>query len=318
MALPAAIQAQVDRADALLAEANAVPTAPPTPDPVDPSQTAPAVVAPPVEQQAQAPTQQPQADVVWERKFKSLQGTFNKEVPALRAQVKDLTARLEQTAAQIEASKAKPEPIAQKPVADPKDVENFGEDLVDMVHRTTESVFSRVAQRVDTEFAKIVERILALEQQVAGTVQTVAVSAEDRFFELLARSVPDWETTNTSQDFLDWLEEIDPVYGLARKAALTHARQNLDAQRAISIFTAFAGVKPSQPPVQANRVDRQVSPRASAASAPPTLTAKPVIAQAEFVRFYDDVRRGKYRGAEAEAARIEAELNAAMAEGRVR
>jgi hypothetical protein len=45
---------------------------------------------------------------------------------------------------------------------------------------------------------------------------------------------------------------------------------------------------------------------------------KQILTQQQIVEFYNSVRRGEYRGREAERVQAEAEVNLAIAEGRVR
>jgi hypothetical protein len=126
--------------------------------------------------------------------------------------------------------------------------------------------------------------------------------------------VPNWEEINTNDAFLAWLGEVDPVYGQPRQAALNAAQQALNSDRAANVFKAFMATLPQTP--KSNPVDKQVSPKAAASTAP-TPTEKPVISQKQVTDFYNEVAKGKYRGREQEAARIEAAINAAMAEGRI-
>ena len=69
---------------------------------------------------------------------------------------------------------------------------------------------------------------------------------------------------------------------------------------------------------KSNPVDKQVSPKAAASAAPTATDNKPVITQAQIKAFYDDVAKGLYRGRPQEMQQIEAKINAAIAEGRVR
>ena len=167
MALPRSIQAQLDQANATLAQANTPPQEPaatpqpeaqvaPEPTP-EPQQQAPVPVVsnePPAQ-----PTQaQPE---VWEHKYKTLQGLFNREVPTLQNQVKDLRTQLETAVARLnEAADAKAKPSEPAtPVADPRDVENFGSDLVEMVQRTAERLFGRAATELQGQAARIEQRL---------------------------------------------------------------------------------------------------------------------------------------------------------------
>jgi hypothetical protein len=315
MALPRSIQAQVEQANAVLAQAN--------PQPQEP-QAEIAPEAPEAQQQAPEPTAstetpaqptQPQPDV-WEHKYKTLQGLFNREVPGLQNQVKDLRSQLETAVARLNEAadaKAKPsEPAA--PVADPRDVENFGSDLVEMVQRTAERMFGRAASELQGQAARIEQRLAQLEQALQGTHETVAMTAEQSFFDRLTKMVPDWEQINANDAFLAWLAEVDPVYGHPRQSALNAAQQSMNAERAAAVFKAFAATQPSAP--KPNAVAKQVSPKA-AATAAPTSQTKPILTQQQIVDYYNAKRRGEYRGQEAEVQRIESMINQAIAEGRV-
>jgi len=322
MALPRSIQAQLDQANATLAQANTPPQEPaatpqpeaqvaPEPTP-EPQQQAPVPVVsnePPAQ-----PTQaQPE---VWEHKYKTLQGLFNREVPTLQNQVKDLRTQLETAVARLnEAADAKAKPSEPAtPVADPRDVENFGSDLVEMVQRTAERLFGRAATELQGQAARIEQRLSQLETAFQGTSQTVAVNAEQSFFDRLTKMVPEWETINANQAFLAWLAEVDPILGQPRQSALDHAQQTLNADRAAAVFKAFGATQPAAP--KPSNLDKQVSPKGNATAAP--APQQPVIlTQQQVVDFYHAKRRGDYRGKEAEAQRLEAMINQAISEGRV-
>lgn len=310
MPLPKSVQAQVEAADAMLAEMNKPAEAQVPPDaPSDTPAPEPALAEQqPAEQTA--PESAPAANTippdVWEHKYRTLQGLFNAEVPRLQSQVKELTRQIQEMAqAPKPAEQEKP-----KPSADPQDVEAFGKDLVEMVQRTAERTFGQVA-------ASVMDRITQLENALKGTSQTVNMTVEQAFFDRLTRLVPDWESINADKAFLTWLGEVDPVYGQPRQAALTAAEQSLNADRAAAVFNAWKSQTATTKPVQPS-VDKQVSPRAAASSAPAPQAEKPVITQAQITQFYADVAKGHYRGREAEATKLEQAINQALAEGRVR
>lgn len=318
MAIPRQIQAQLDQAEAALQAANAPATPPEAPVVEQPEQN--------VEQQPEpatppAPEVQPQSKPdTWEHKYKSLQGRYNHDVPNLQKQVQSLQTQLQDALARMEevTKAAKPEPAESKPTADPQDVEAFGADLVGMVQRVAERMFGTAARSIQEQAVKFEQRLAQVEKALQGTTQTVAVTAEQAFFDRLAKLVPDWEAVNTNQDFLDWLMEVDPIYGQPRQAALAAAQGQLNAERAAAVFQAFKNTMPQAPVTKPNAVEKQVTPRATAASAAPAPTEKPVYTQKQVQDFYRDLTRGVFKGREAEAQRIEAQINAAMAEGRIR
>lgn len=311
MTLPPQVQREADA----LAQLEQTFYAPQVEPPAPPAEPAPELTAPEPapEVPAPAPIEPPAPPVPpavdWEQKYRSLQGVFNSQVPALQGQVKALQD-------QMEAIKAKtPEP-APKPDADPKDAEVFGADVVDMVVRTAKGLLV-------PQVASLQSRVAKLEQLADSLMQTSTVTAEEVFFRAVDAEVPDWEAINRDQRFLDWLAEVDPVYRQPRGAALTQARQALDARAVVAIFKVFKQQteppKPAAPAAPRPSLQQQVSPGSTTASVTPTApSAKPLVTQREIEVFYNELAQGKWRGREQQAAAREAEINQALAEGRVR
>lgn len=319
--LPRAVQQQVEAAEAILAAANQ-PQEPQAKTAAEPATEQAVQTEPPVQATAPAPepaqTPAPSQEETWERRYKTLQGLFNAEMPKLQQQNKELSAKLNDAIARMEQLSAKThkEPEPQTPVVDPRDAETFGSDLVEMVQRQTQQVLGSVAAKLDGVVSGFEARLANLEQTLKGTTQTVAMTAEEVFFNKLTSVVPDWEQVNANDNFLAWLADVDPVYGQTRQAALSLAQQNLDVARVAAVFNAFKSTLP-KPNQSQSALAKQVSPK-SAASAPPAPTEKPVVTQAQIQAFYKDVATGKYRGRDAEVAQLEAAINDAIAEGRVR
>lgn len=183
--------------------------------------------------------------------------------------------------------------------------------MVDMVRRVTLAAYAGVAQQFD-------QRLTAIEQHLQGTANAVAKTTDEIFLERLKVRVPDYESINTSDGFLAWLDEIDPVYGLPRQDALTKAGDARDAERVAAIFLAYKATlqAPAPTPPATTKLDKQVAPRSTASTPAPT-PARVTFTVAEVQAFYRAVQRGEYRGREAEAAALEQTYNAALAEGRI-
>lgn len=320
--LPRHIQQQVDAAEALIAQATA-PAPIETPSAAEPPQLEPPQQEPPAPVVAETPPSPPaEPQETWEQRYRSLQGVFNKQVPTLQQREKELSAQLQQAQAALEKLQAQAQAQApaqeQKPSLDPKDVDAFGTDLVEMVQRVTQSVLGSMATRFDQTVKAFDARLVKVERSLESTTATVARTAEETFFDRLTAAVPDWESVNSSQVFLDWLGEVDPVYGQPRQAALDAAQGSLNPDRAIAVFNAFKATLPKPPVVpKADPLSKQVAPRSSAAAAP-VATEKPILTQQQISAFYADVARGRYRGREAEQQQTEQTINLAIAEDRVR
>jgi hypothetical protein len=258
-------------------------------------------------------TQEPTAQVPqppsedWQQKYKSLQGMFAQKTGELQSQVRSYESQMTNLQKQIDTliqARAQ-ESTEKKATVDPKDIENFGADMIEMVQRYAEQVY-----------AAMDGRIKALEQVVQGVNTRTEATLEQQFYAALNGLVPDWETINRDDEWLQWLAETDPVYGMPRQAALDSGRQGLDVQRVANVFKAFKSYRPVR---QQESLANQVAP--NTVSAPvqmPTAPAqKPILASKFIEKFYSDQAKGKYVGREAEMNRIEGEINLAAAEGRI-
>lgn len=314
MALPQQVQDQLAAAEAML---NPEPTqAPEAKQETEPQHKAnPGQEAAVVENVVPEPTRvEPTPTSDWEHKYKVLQGMFNKQA----SQAKELQRTAAELQAQLaqRASERQPYQQLQSPVVDASDADNFGQDVMDMVHRVAAQHVAQAVLAVERIAQNLSARVHNLEQGVEGVTAASAATAEQMFFERLVADVPNWEAINHDQGFIEWLNDVDPLLGDTRMSALTAARSALDSARVAYIFKTFlreveqAGAKAASP------LAKQLTPRA-AASAAPVSNSKPTVSERDIVAFYTDVAKGLYHGREAEAARIENEFNLALAEGRV-
>lgn len=318
MELPAAIQRQADEAAA--AEAAVAQNSQPAENVLtDPSQLAPAITPQAVVQPTNEPA--PQADdpnsPTWQQRFKSLQGMFAQKTGELQAQTRTYESQMANMQKQLDAlmQTRKKDEAKERQVADPKDIENFGADMIEMVQRYAEQVFQSMAEQFGGQVSALDTRLAALEQELTGVNDRTEATLEQQFMVTLKGLVPDWETINTDTRWLKWLAEVDPVYGSNRQAALNQAREALDAQRVANVFNAFKAAHPAKPQ---DSLANQVAP--SGAASPPQAGPKdaPILSSKFVERFYNEVAKGRYVGREEEASRIDAEINLAAREGRIR
>lgn len=306
MALPKAIQQQVDDAEALErqmmdAKSETAPPEPPPPEPEAP------VVKPEV----------PAQPDVWKHKYDTLQGMFNAQsaqwteqrktmeadIQALHMKIADL-ASVQATQANVTAD------------TDEKDVEMFGTDMVELTRRIARKEAAKVEAVFEQQLSARDNYIKQLEAKVGTVSDKQQVSERDRFTAELGMKVPDWQAINADQGFLLWLGELDPIYGMPRQAALDVAANAADANRVAAIFNAYKALANGTPATNVE-LERQV--------APPKTRSGPVVAansktkiwpEGEIKQFYDAWRRGEYTQEQATA--IEAEIDVAVMEGRVR
>jgi hypothetical protein len=242
---------------------------------------------------------------------------FAQKTSELQTQVKAYESQMAALQKQVDALAAlKNEAPTQKPQADSQDIENFGADMIEMVQRYAEQVFQRMASQFGTKAAELETRLAGLETQVAGVSNKADSTLEQQFYATLGGLVPDWEQVNADPRWLQWLAEVDPVYGAPRQAALDAAHQRLDATRTATVFKAF---KSSFPTRQPESLANQVAPSGASTPAPSGSPAqKPYLSAKSVEKFYKDLAQGRFAGRPEEAARLEAEIDLAAAEGRIR
>jgi len=318
MSLPRAVQQQVENADALVAQLNG--TQPVNPDTGEPLAPEP---QPTPEPQPQNVSPEPEAkpavsEETWEQKYHTLKGKFDAEVPRLYAQVREMNSQIGQLTTDLATAKAvqtQPVPASTPSLITEQDKEAFGSDLIDLIERATEA---KMAGSRSLE-AKLTAQIAELNGKLGNVTERQVVSDKDRYENALTAAVPDWQAMNVDQGFLNWLAEVDPVYGMPRQYALTNAYEALDANRTATIFNQYK--KSTAPAAQStNRTDlqRQVAPTRSRTSPAPTNpnVDKRVYTQRDIDSFYAEWRRGMID--EAEAVQIEKDIHAATTEGRIR
>ena len=317
MSLPRAVQQQVEDADALVAQLNGTQTVnPETGEPLDNPQPNP-------EPQPQDISPEPEpkpavSEETWEQKYHTLKGMFDAEVPRLYAQVREMNSQIGQLTADLAVAKAtpaQPVPTSTPSLITEQDKEAFGSDLIDLIERATEAKLAGSRQLE----AQLTAEIAELKGKLGNVTERQVVSDKDRYESALTATVPDWQALNVDQGFLNWLAEVDPVYGLPRQYALNNAYEALDAARTATIFNQYK--KSVAPPAQPNNradLQRQVAPTRSRTSPAPTNpnVDKRVYTQQDIDAFYSEWRRGFID--EAEAVQIEKDIHAATVEGRIR
>lgn len=317
MSLPRAVQQQVEEADALVAQMNGN-------QPVDPETGEPIVTdpqpAPEPQPQDISPEPEPKPAVseeTWEQKYHTLKGKFDAEVPRLYAQVREMNGQISQLTSDLAVAKAQPAqpvPASTPSLITEQDKEAFGSDLIDLIERATEAKLAGSRQLE----AQLTAEIAELKGKLGNVTERQVVSDKDRYENALTVAVSDWQALNVDQGFLNWLAEVDPVYGMPRQYALNSAYEALDAARTAAIFNQY---KKSVAPAQTNsrpNLNSQVAPTRSRTSPAPTNpnVDKRFYSQADIDAFYTEWRRGMID--EAEAVQIEKDIHAATVEGRIR
>lgn len=318
--LPEAIQRQVDEAEAL--ERQMYQPEQGTETEVTPEQQAPegepeAAATPEPQTETVPPVQQSRRDddaQYWRARFDTVQGMisaqsaqFTEQLRAANERVQALTGEL----ARLQQEQQKPQQ------ANDNDAETFGEDLVSAIDRRAAE---KAQQLVSKEMQPLLNYIKQLEAKVGSVGEQVAATQQESFETRLARLVPDFEQINVDQGFLNWLGEVDPVYGVPRQAALDAAANQNSAERVAGIFNAYKSLTGKQVSEQQKtqvrqELERQTAPTSTRGAAQTPNQGK-VWSVTEYERALDP--RNIQTMGRAKADELAAEAERAYVEGRIR
>ena len=317
MPLPKAVREQEAKADALYEEVYAQPQntesdptpgleARPDPEPeVEPEGLQPEPAAQEVHEEDPQPEPQPEpvgSHDEWEHRYKVLSGKYNSEVPRLAADNRELKQLLKRMESEIDSLKKSPKQ-SRDSLLSPEEIEEYGEGFIDVVRRAAREEIAQKDQEIDDLKSRI-------EELSSKTTKTVEID----FYEELGRMVPEWVAINDDKNFHRWLDGIDELTGRPRQTLLSEAEADRDAKRVANFFNAFKKANKTWAATANRSLESQVVPEQSVKpSSPP---AKRMWTRAEINNFYADYRRGAIDDKRAVA--LEADIQAALIEGRVR
>jgi hypothetical protein len=282
---------------------------------------------------------QPQSEADWEHQFKSLKGRFDRETEERR--------RLQQTlidqqrllaqvgppaAPQGEGSGLRfnvaPPPPGRR--VTPAEVQEYGQELMDVVGRRAAEVYEPILQQLAGELNSV-------KRQIGGVQNTVVFDARVKMYDDLARALPQWDAINNSPQFAQWLDQVDPISHRTRREFLNTAHNSNATGQVIDIFNTFlgavgaangngqalgngAGYSQGNPPPSPQQFDlmQLAAPGRAKTGQTGVPPEKGIVTRAEIKQFYTDKTQGKYAGREQEAAAIERQIFDAGNEGRIR
>jgi hypothetical protein len=247
-------------------------------------------------------------------------------------QMAELEARLADSAKPVESA---------GPVPTKEELDAYGEDLFKLAERY---LMPKLTNHMNAALAKLEQKFAKLEAAMGATSQQVVKSQWDQFLERLDGRIDGWREIDNTAAFNEWLDGVDPFFGVPRREALDTATRAMDDARVVKVFEAFlsqqgatvsrparrqrqqaagtgaAPTAPDAPPAAPSLEDFAAPGRPSPAqSAPPPANNGPEIwTIPEIQAFYRDRAAGVFRSRPEEADRIEREIAAAQREGRVR
>jgi hypothetical protein len=262
----------------------------------------------------------------YEQRWRSLQGMYNADTTRLRAENSQMGQRvtqLEKLIASLSApQQANTAQVAAAKLVTDKDVEEYG-DAIEVMRRAAREEVLAARAEIDALRREMSQFQTNVVPKVEGVVQRQALNAEQMFWSELSNEVPDWREINATQDFHNWLLEVDPLSGTNRQTYLDVAQNQLDARRVAGFFKTWQaqnGGTVAQSPrnVAASQLEKQIAPgRGRTSSSTTTGTDAKTYTRNDVAKFFDDVRKGMYKGREQERDRIERDIFAAQGAGRI-
>lgn len=281
--------------------------------------------APQEQQTEQVQSEQPSAsDETWEHKYKSVHGRYVRSQEQIRQLAEQIT-NLQNVIATMQAAPSVkiPELQAERLITEEEE-KDYGQDFLNVVGKKAKEELLPIVKQYE---AKITE----LEARLQGVSGVMAQDTQAKMLATLDDKLPDWREINRKKEFLDWLQLPDPYSGDIRHNMLKAAYAQSNASRVLAFFNGFlaeeAAVAPAmgEPDPQTTTVAKvpltnlAAPGRAkSAAGSTSTPAEKPIFTRAQITRFYADVAANKYRGRDAEKAKMETQIFEAQREGRIR
>lgn len=330
MALPKQVQAQASVADEydkqVAAARQAAEPKQEEPPQEEPEQSPDKQSQEPVSVDSPKPTEDDPNSMTWRQRFQSLQGQFNSQMPALQQEVAQLMELTNQLKAQLKEQKAQPQPEPEpSQLVTNKDVEAFGEDLVDLARRIAKEEFGKRESKYIKQIEALEGQLTKAEGQVGKVVQSQAKTAKDRFFESLNSTLPTWEAIQATDDCQMWLATRIPGSQATWNDALLNAASRQDVQAVKEVFDTFFEKYPAHNPSAKKQqqssarqeLNRQVAPGKSTASNPTSQTGR-IYTSVDYIAESNRIVRLSQQGKHEQAMQLQAELDAAQTEGRIR
>jgi len=268
----------------------------------------------------------------WRKRYEGMKRKYDDTVPPLREQAKTQQARLDTLETELNQLRDQITDAAATPSADESrkvevteaDVDEYGQKLIDLITRV-----SGGAQDPTTDLAKQVidlkSQLESVQRSFSTIEETATKTTKQEFYEGLDGICANWREVNRHPGFLSWLEEEHAGTGEIRHVFLQKAFSDGDVNRTAKFFTDWLESREQSPSVTAADLEEHVHQDTAGAGQPVVGDEEEVMARIwytdEITQFYRDKQSGLYKKTKegkAEAKRIEKDILAAGAQGRVR
>jgi len=250
----------------------------------------------------------------WEKRYKNLRASRDQKLYEAKSQLSAALSTINTLQAQVnELRAAAPSVDPLSEVFTQEDTENLGEATVDAMRRATRKATEAATKPLKEQLER--ER-KAREEDNKRLAERSKQEAYEIFLQRIATAVPNWEAINFDPAFIQWMED-DDFDGTPRKTYFAQAEAQGNSALIIRYMREFEGSKPAP---KKDKLADKITPtgEGSGATQPKQKNGPEIIYRAEIDKFYSDLARGVYAGRHDEARNIEAKIDKAMMEGRIR
>ena len=228
--------------------------------------------------------QQEDEEETYRRRYESLRGKYDAEVPRLHQELKEFKQSVFEKLQQVNTPEPQQTPKENERLA--KFREEYGDDFVENLKELFKSEFDPLVQQT----------LQPVQQHVASVEETQIAAAQQNFMNYLDGQVKgDWRSLWSGQDekFASFLQQPDPS-GLYTYGQLVQLyNDNWDADRLGRIFNTY--LESSQPQKKANPAkDAMIAPSRNTNNTAPNVEEKRIWTRDMMKQFEIDDRRGKY------------------------
>jgi hypothetical protein len=282
------------------------------------------------------PEEDPNSDT-YKQRWKTLDGMMQAEARKNR-ELSERIVGLENMLARMQELKAKePQTPAETPKEGPKsllsqeEVEDYGSELIDVMKRAAQ-------EAVQGELDSIRAENNELKRMLGGVGQKLETSDKDKFFSQLGDKVSNWEQLNKDPGFNGWLDEYDVYAGAPRRGLLMQAFQANDVERVARFFQGFMNETAAVAEVASGQQPPQAPPASPAKPSTGKVSLDSLAApgvgssgsadntsqssgrmwkESEIASFYEDSRKGVYKGRDTEYKKVERQIQTALTRGNI-
>jgi len=257
-----------------------------------------------------------------DQKYKVLKGKYDAEVPRLNAQVKELTESFNSIKTELERTKkdkAEAERITlakeqsgERTVEIQKIKEEYGPELANLVEKLSDA-----HDALTTKNNELQSQLDTVGNTVKSFEEDSFSNSNDTFWKEVKSKVSDWEEWNSHPNMLKFLNEIDEISGLTKGQLFKLAQDELRAGAVIKLFQDFKESQQKGNAHKENLINSQIEPNNTNNGVGESITTLNEWTTSSVKQFYDDARRGKYKDNPQEYTRIDKEIVAAQAAGKI-